>query len=479
MLHIELEDGDQVVADIGHSGGVSSLVVTDDGVVVSGADDGFVYVRDAQGRSIVPPAHVPEVTALAHVPGTDLVLVGTVGSAHAINLEDGRHAPVAEFGDARVTAAAAWGAEVVVGCADGAIRALAPTRGVRELATLGEPIATVVPAGNGLVVTTTRGLVVGMAGDGTVAWRTPRAAGEVRGAAVHGDHVVLAGAGPASGTGRIVVLDADGGEVAVAEVDVPVAALAADEARVVAALEDGSVRAVGGVAAAAPAFGDVIGTVETLGIEALAIAGTGEVWIGTAGGGVHRVGDGTALPARSSGVVAMSFADDQRTALGVDGRRVLAYDLVEGAVEEVVTIPGAVAVTHADDDVVVALSDGSLQRRRGPDCTEVVATGPSGLLPNALGRGGGVILAEDDDTYSTVDAATLAPAAIAEENFFRFLVVRREGNVFVGKGPSAGLEVTVVGTTGFAAVRPGTASVTEDGRDWFRVWRSGGWVELA
>lgn len=479
MLHIELEDGDQVVADIGHSGGVTALVVTE-AAVISGADDGYVYVRDHDGRSIVPPAHLPEVTALAEVPGTDLVLIGTAGSAHALNLEDGRHAPVAELGDARITAACAWGAEVAIGCADGTVMALASTGGTRTLTTLDEPVAGVAAAGNGLVVTTTRGLVVGMAGDGTVAWTTPRAAGEVRGVAVHGEHVVIAGAGPSSGSGRIVLLDADGSEVVVAEVEAPVVALATDDEDLVAALEDGTVRTVSGVADGAPVLGQRIGAVESPGIESLALAPDGAVWCGTAGGDVVRIDEDAALPARSSGVLAMSFADDQATALAVDGQRVLHYDLVSGDVEEVVAIPGAVAVTHVpEDDFVVALRDGSLQRRRGPAGDEVLAAGPSGLLPNALGRGGGVVLAEDDDTYSTVDAVTLAPAEIADENFFRMLVARREGNGFVGEGPSSGLTVTVVQTSGFAAVRPGMASVTDDGREWFRVWRDGAWVAPA
>lgn len=476
MLHIELEDGDQVVADIGHSGGVTALVVSED-AIISGSDDGYVYVRDRDGRSIVPPAHLPEVTALALIPGTDLVLVGTVGKAEALHLEDGRHAPVAELDGARVTAACDWGTDVVVGCADGAVIAVTPSRGARTLATLDEPVAEVVPAGNGLVVTTTRGLVVGMAGDGTVAWRTPRAAGEIGHGVVAEERIVLAGAGPGAGTGRILVLDIEGAEVAIAEARASVEGLVEQDGRVLALLADGSVHEVVGVGDEAPSTGATLGTVEAVAVESLAVGPDGDVWVGTAGGGVVRAEDGHRLPARSSGVVAMSFADDTATALGTDLERVFSYDLVEGHVQEVLALSGTVAVTHVEDDIVVARRDGSLERRRGPDFTEVLAAGPSGLLPNALGRGGGVVLAEDDDTYSTVNATTLAPAEIAEENFFRMLVARREGHGFVGDGPHEGLEVIVVDRTSFAVVRGDSVSLTDDARDWFRVWRRGRWVQ--
>lgn len=475
MRYLELDDDDHVVLDVGHSGGVTGLAVTPD-AIVSGGDDGFVYVRDRTGASLVPPAHLPAVTTVVFLGGTTCV-VGTAGHTYGLDITTGDHRPLAGLEDTWAAAVVELDGRAVLGCGDGSLRTLAFGEGVRPFASLPSVVRAMARDGDdGIAVCSADGTLTYLDAGGNVRWQASLMPGEIESVACHSGIVVVGGASPTPGMGQVVAFDADGREIHRIGAAAPVSRLAADAGGILAAVGDGTVHRLDEDLTDAGTLGRVPG----MGVESLA-ARDGEVWYGTADGRVGRVDPPRELPAVSSGVLALSIRLDEQAAIGSDGRRLLTYDLRSGEVTSEAEVEAVVALTYAGpdtDDIVVALPDGRLQRRRGPGYDAVVAEGRVALRPTALGVIDGLVVAEDDESYAAVAADDLSPAELDQDRFESVAIVRRTGFAFTGHGPLVALDVAVIDATELVVARPGLVGVTDGAATWLRVWSDDEWVEL-
>lgn len=475
MRYLELDDDDHVVLDVGHSGGVTSLAVTPD-AVLSGGDDGYVYARDLDGASLVPPAHLPEVTTVVFLGGTTCV-VGTVGHTYGFDITTGDHRPLAGLEDTWVGAGVELAGRAVLGCGDGSVRTLAFGEGVRPFASLTAPIKGMARDGDdGIAVCTVDGTLTYLDTEGDVRWQVSLMPGEVESVTCRDGTVVVGGASPTPGMGQVIAFDLDGQETHRVGVAAPVAALAAAPDAVAVAIGDGTVHRLG------DDLVDVgtVGTVQGLGVESLAV-GDGEIWYGTADGRVGRLDPPRELPAVSSGVLALTIRSDEEAAVGSDGRRLLTYDLRSGDVTAETELEAVIALTYAGpdtDDLVVAYPDGRLERRRGPGHGEVLAEGRVDFRPTALGLVDGLVVAEDEESYTAVAADDLSPAELDAERFDDVAIVRRTGFAFTGHGPLVAVDVAVIDSTELVVARPGLVGVTDGAATWLRVWSDDGWAEL-
>lgn len=475
MRYLELDEGDEVVLDVGHSGGVTGLAVTP-AAIVSGGDDGYVFVRGRDGASLVPPAHLPEVTTVIFLGGTTCV-VGTVGHTYGLDVTTGDHRPLAGLEDTWVRAGVGLGGRAVLGCGDGSVRTLAFGEGVRPFASLTAAVKAMALDGQqGVAVCTVEGTLTYLDTDGDVRWQASLAPGEVESVACHDGRVVIGGAAPAPATGQVIAFDEDGQEVARVGVAAPVSALAAGPQGLVVALGDGTIRRLGADLADA----GTLGRVDSLGIESLVVT-EDELWYGTADGRVGRLDPPRELPAVSSGVFALTIRFDGDAAVGSDGTRMLTYDLRSGEVTAETELPAVIALTYAGpdtDDLVVAYPDGRLERRKGPGYDDVVAEGRVAIRPTALGIVGGLVVAEDDESYSAVSAEDLSPAELDADRFEDLAIVRRAAFAFAGHGPLAAVDVAVLDARELVVARPGLIGATDGAATWLRIWHDGDWAGL-
>lgn len=481
MYQRSLEPGSVVIADVGHSGGISAIVPTAAGVV-SAADDGYLYLRDTAGMSVRPPLHLPEITCVVPVPGSTLAVVGAADGAYGVDLPTLTHLPLTGFDDhAAVTCGAQVGGDILVGLSDGRIRRVLLDGGTEVVASFEAPVdqLAATPASEAFAV----GLLdggVGLVVDGELVWGHLRRPGAVRALTMTPSSVVAAGSlteapGLEPTRGTLEVLGLDGTTLATLPVEAPVLALAAEGCDVVVGCLDGSVWRLD-----ADHTGlTLLGRLEAdPGISHVALV-DGEVWVGTAGGHVHRLDPPLALPARSSGALAVT-ADPGTDLLAMsDGWRVRWWNLSSLAVGGELVVDGVVALTVAPSegrDLVLAYADGRVERRTGTGYTEVAAAAALPFRPAILGVYGDVVVAADDDGPAMLDAATLAETDLSDDELTVVNGVERTSFWFTGRGVAEGIEVAVIDGRELIVRWLDLLTVTDGALHQARVWDGETWV---
>lgn len=489
MDALELPPGHDLILDVGHSGAVTGIVRYDD-LIVSGGDDGYVFVRGLDGRSVVPPVHLPAVTCLAVVPGIDIVVAGTAGQTSGIDLETGFESPLAGFGGVVAIAGAAVGDHVLLGCSDGSLRRVGVDDDPEVVAQHHAPVHAMASDGRLAAVTHDDGTVLLVDASGAVRWRCALDPHEVHRVAMAPDGTVyVAGSGVPSGgdalSGSIIRLDDVG--VVEARYRTPgwIDALTVHGDDLVVALNDGNLYAVPR-ALDVPLDPAMHRGRRRTGVTTLATLG-GEVWVGSTGGEVGRLDPELALPAVPAGAVALSLSADERRAVTTDGARVVVWDLTTGDALETLDVPGVRAVTFAgedSEDVVLAFLDGRLERRTGEGQATVLATaGPLDARPHTLGWVGPFVMAVagevgDAGTSTLLGADDLATLTATEAALADVSVMERNGNLYAGRGELAGTDVAVLEGRELVVKRGALVTCTAGARPWLRVADDGGFVDV-
>lgn len=472
MEVLPLSEGWQVVLDVGHTAAVTAIDAYDD-VVITGGLDGYVCVRGRDGRSRIPPAHLPEVRCLAVLPGTDLVVVGTEGMVYGLDLESGRSASIGGFEGMGAVAAVGLADRVVLGGEDGSIRTIDLGDPPRTIARFGAPVQGLVAAGDAVVATFTDGRVRVLDLDGEVRAETSLEPGEVLSVAADAEVVVLGGAGlPGSAplSGQLLVLDAALTERARLPQEVYVEAVALTGGAILALLGDGR------LVRTDPSLAEptTLAQREGLGSASLRVLGD-EVWTGGIDGSVGRWDPPLELPSIPSRVLAASMTTDQRFAATTDGLQVALWDLRSGEALVTLALEGVRAVSFAEDDtldVVVAFLDGRLERRTAPQWTEVVADTRLPARPDELGYVGPFVIVQGPgiDEVRMLDAETLAPFEPNQDALDDRCVLERRGFPFVGRGLLEGVELSVLEGRELVVQRPGLLTATSGATDAVRIW---------
>jgi hypothetical protein len=484
---IELPQGHDLILDVGHSGAVTGIGRYDD-LVVSGGDDGYVFIRGTDGRSVVPPVHLPSVTCLVVVPGIDIVVVGTEEQTSGIDLETGFESPLAGFGGVVAVAGAPVGEHVMLGCSDGSLRTVSADDDPEVVAQHSAPVHAMASDGRLAAVTHDDGTVLLVDATGAVRWRAELHPHEVHRVAMAADGTVyVGGSGVPSGGGELsgVIVQLDDVGVVQARYLTPgwIDAMTVRGDELVVALSDGNLYAV-------PRALDVemdasmhLGRRRS-GVTTLATV-DGEVWVGSNAGEVGRLDPVLELPSVPSGVFALSLTSDELRAVTTDGARVVVWDLTTGEERLALEIPGVRAVTFAgedSEDLVLAYLDGRLERRGGAEQGDVLATaGPLDPRPHTLGWVGPFVMAiagevGDADGSVLLDADDLEELTATEAALDDVSVMERTGYLFAGRGELAGTDVGVVAGTGMVVKRGGLVTATEDLRGWLRVADASGFV---
>jgi hypothetical protein len=479
MRYVELEAGWDVVFDVGHSGGVRALAAAR-GRIVSGGDDGYLFVRTLEdGRSTVPPPHLADIRAVAVIAETGRALVATDDGLVGVDLETGAFGDLEGFSSA--LGAVVWtGDAAIVGADDGSVWRLPMDGSPRLVDELGASVeGMAIDAAAGLVVAVTvDGQVVGIdASAGRVRWRRQHAPGQAAHVAVAGGVVVIGGAGPEENHGRLASLAADGGAVVVQiETDWRVDALTSTSDDIAAAFADGSVVRYGRDLTDAGAVGKVAGT----GVESLLVAGD-DIWAGTGDGRVVRVHDGAELPSVSSGVFALTVRSDESLSVGTDGSQLVTWDVREGVIVRRVEIPGVLALSYArddSDDLVLAFTDGRVERRTGDEWSTVAATGALGFRPRSLGWFGGRIAALGAGRTDVLDAESLEPSSLPDAVLEGVARVERTGFAFTTCGTIHGLELAVIAGEHLVVRRPGLLGIGPGAGRHVRIWTGAEFLSL-
>lgn len=485
---IELVAGQDLILDVGHSGEVTGIGRYDE-LVISGGDDGYVFIRGMDGRSVVPPVHLPSVTCLVVVPGIDIVVAGTAQETAGIDLETGFASPLAGFGGVVAVAGAAVGEHVLLGCSDGSLRSVSADDDPAIVAQHTAPVHAMASDGRLAAVTHDDGTVLLVDATGAVRWRTELHPHEVHRVAMAADGTVyVGGSGVPSGgaelSGVIVQLDAVG--VVQARYLTPgwIDALTVRGDDLVVALSDGNLYAV-------PRTLDVdldpsmhLGRRRS-GVTALTTV-NGEVWVGARDGSVDRLDPVLELPAIPSGVFALSLTSDERRAVTTDGARVVVWDLTTGEERVALDVPGVRAVTFAgedSEDLVLAFLDGRLERRGGAEQTTVLATaGPLEPRPHTLGWVGPFVMAiagevGEADGSLLFEADDLSALTATEAALVDVSVMERVGSLFAGRGELAGTDVGIVAGTDMVVKRGTLVTLTAGARRWLRVADDTGFLD--
>lgn len=484
MDALELANGHHVVLDVGHSGAVTGIVRCDD-LIVTGGRDGFVYVRRTDGRSVVPPAHLPEITCIAMPPDIDVAVVGTVDRVFGVDLETGDDAPLAGFGGVGAVAAATVGDVVLVGCDDGSLRTVSADAGTTVLSVgTGVPVRAVASNGSRAAVSHLDGTVRLIEHDGTEHWSVSLHPAEVACLAVAADGTVLAAGsgGPSGGhdlSGIVLRLGASGDVESRMMLPGWVDAMTINEDTVVVALSDGNVHRIGAELQTSLGEDTHLGRYFA-GVTWLSTI-DGEVWVGTTRGQVSRIAPGLTLPSVPSGMFSLNVSGDERRAVATDGAQVVVWDLTTG--EPIVTLAreDVRAVTFAGSDskdVVLALLDGSLERRTGEGLLEVaVSAAPLADRPHTLGWLGPLVMAfagEVADASTPADALLIDPDDLStirpnEDAFLDVTVMHRSGYWFAGTGELDGTHVAVIDREHLVVQRDRLVTATPGARPWIRI----------
>jgi len=484
MNIVELAHGQHVVLDVGHSSAVTGIARYE-GLIVSGAQDGYVYVRGSDGRSVVPPAHLPAVTCVAMPPDIDVAVVGTVDQVFGVDLETGDDAPIAGFGGTVAVAAATVGDVVLVGCADGSVRSVHAEDGTTVVSLhAGAPVRALASSGRFAAVSYEDGTVALLDAEGNEVWSTQLDPAEVHRLAVTADGAVLAaGAGRPSGGDELsgVVLQLGAPGVVEARYLTPgwVDAMTIDGDTVVVAISDGNVHRIG-LALEEPLGADThLGRFFT-GVSCLATL-DGEVWIGTNDGKVARLAPEAALTAVSSGMFSLNMSSDERRAVATDGLQVVVWDLTTGERLIGLEVDGVRAVTFAgedSEDVILVRLDGTVERRTGEGLSEVVASaGPLVERPHTLGWVGPLVMAfagavaDPTDTEGAVllDPDSLEVLEPSEDAFDDVSVMRRVGYWFEGTGELDGTRMAVIDREHLVVQRDRLLTLTSGALEWVRI----------
>lgn len=484
MDALELATGHHVILDVGHSGAITGIVRFDD-LIVTGGRDGFVYVRRTDGRSVVPPAHLPQVTCIATPPDIDVAVVGTVDQVFGVDLETGDDAPLAGFGGVVAVAAATVGDVVLVGCDDGSLRTVSADDGTATLSVgAGVPVRTVASNGRHAAVSHLDGTVRLIEHDGTERWSVSLHPAEVTCLAVAADGTVFAAGsgGPSGGhdlSGVVLRLGASGDVEARMMLPGWVDAMTLDGDTVVVALSDGNVHRIG-TELQTPLGEDTHLGRYFVGVTWLSTI-DGEVWVGTTSGQVSRIAPELALPTVHSGMFSLNVSGDERRAVATDGAQVVVWDLTTG--EPIVTLAreDVRAVTFAgsdSEDVVLALLDGSLERRTGEGLLEVAVTAvPLPDRPHTLGWLGPLVMAfagEVADASAPAGALLIDPDDLStirpnEDAFLDVTVMHRSGSWFAGTGALDGTRVAVIDREHLVVQRDRLVTATDGARPWIRI----------
>ncbi len=460
MRYVALEDGDRIVLDIGHSGGVSGIAVVGKSIV-SGADDGFVYVRGEDGRSEVAPAHVPAVSCVLHIPGTTKCLIGTRGVAFAMDVATGATAAMRGLHESPATTGAVAGDLAVLGCLDGALRSIRADGTVETLASFDVPVAHLAASDDLLAVVLVSGDLIALEPDGRERWRAEHVPSELQHVAVLDTSVVTSGPDP-DGSGVETLLrqfGPDGQPTQQRPTGVPVTALGSAFDGVVVALGNGQVLRYPSGLDAEP---EHVGTVPDVSIETLHVDIDG-VWYGGSGGEVGRVTPALALPQIDGGYYGMSMlSDDQVLASDILGISVL--DLASGQEMDRLSLPAVVALTVAADgtgDLVTARVDGVVQRHAGARWDQLVSEVTFDERARELGTlGRDVIAVSESGDCLRLTGTELEPAPATDEDLERAKIMRREGAGFVAR-PDEALRVFPVDHDDLVVVRDGKAAVSD------------------
>ena len=476
MEYFELEPDWEVVLDTGHSAAVRAIVEVD-GLVVSGGDDGFVFVRGRDGASVVPPAHLRAVRCLVPVPGTYLCLVGTRQGLVGLDLRTGMYGELEGFEDTGVVAGGAVDGLVALGADGGRVAVSVDGSGFRDLLRSG-PAVRAVGTHDDVVVVANPDATVGFGVDGSVRWR--HATGAEPSIAVGADGSVVVAHHPPGGSTAVVerLRVADGSVLASATVPVPVRAVGWSGSEVVVLRVDGSTETL------APSLDPRSAPTAPLADAVPQVVSSGAssgAWTGWLDGAVRSLDGAVVLPACASGVHTVSVDGDESVVVGADADGLRCWDLRSGDERSQLALPGVRSVAFAaegTDDVVVALLDGTIERRTGPAWGELVASSRLARPARSLGYFGGRIVGMDAAAVEILDADTLAPSALPEDVLAGVAVMERQGAWFVGRGMLAGVDVAFVEGRGPVVRRPGLLAVPPAMLDVVRIWDGGGFLAL-
>ena len=484
---LELPQGHDLILDVGHSGAVTGIGRYDE-LVISGGDDGYVFVRGMDGRSVVPPVHVPSITCLVVVPGIDIVVVGTEEQTSGVDLETGFASPLAGFGGVVAVAGAAVGEHVMLGCSDGSLRTVSADDDPEVVAQHTAPVHAMASDGRLAAVTHDDGTVLLVDASGAVRWRAELHPHEVHRVAMATDGTVyVGGSGVPSGGGELsgVLVQLDEVGVVQARYLTPgwIDAMTVNGDDLVVALNDGNLYAVPRTLDVALDVSMHLGRRRS-GVTTLT-SHDGEVWVGARDGAVDRIEPVVELPAVPSRVFALSLTGDERRAVTTDGGRVVVWDLTTGEERYALDVAGVRAVTFAgedSEDLVLASLDGRLERRGGEEQRDVLATtGPLDPRPHTLGWVGPFVMAiagEVGDAAGSrlFDADDLTELTATEAALVDVSVMERVGTLFAGRGELAGTDVGIVDGTGLVVKRGGLVTYTDAVRRWLRVADDSGFV---
>lgn len=472
MEYFELERAWEVVLDIGHSAPVRAIVEVD-ATVVSGGDDGYVFVRDHQGASLSPPAHCRAVRCLLPIDGTHLCLVGTRAGLVGLDLRTGVYGEIEGFDDVAVTAMVAADDVVAVGAGDGRVWTSTGGAGFVLLASLGAEVTGLAIVGDVIAAVGPFG-VVALDHAGAEAWRHDT--GVHPSVAAGPGSLVVAHHRSEPAQAVVEVFDADGGRRHGITCALPVVALAASGAGVDVLLIDGTVERRN----AALDLVEVVASADPEGQPLTLAAGPGPRWIGWGDGSVRTADGSVVLPARSGGVYATTIDGDEDCVVAAVPGGLCRWNLRDGSSERT-ELPGACAVAFAGEqspELVVAFLDASLERRPGFGVPEVAARGLLTDRPSGLGYFGGRIVATSRSGAEIVDADTLEASSLPRELLSGVARMEHRGAWFVGCGMLEGVNVAFVDGSGPIVHRPGLLAVPEELIDVVRIWDGAGFIDL-
>lgn len=211
----------------------------------------------------------------------------------------------------------------------------------------------------------------------------------------------------------------------------------------------------------------------------------GEVWVGTNGGGVSRLTPNLVLPSVSSGMFSLGMSSDERRAVATDGKRVVVWDLTTGKELASLDTQGgtsqpARAVTFVGEDtedVVIALFDGTLERRTVTALTEVAAASePLADCPHTLGSLGPLVVAFTGFAspakptgallVNPADFGSIQPNTDAGVDV---TAMRRVGYWFAGTGELEGTRMAVIAREHLVVQHGRLLTVTPGAREWVRI----------
>lgn len=469
---------------MGHTAAVTAIDTWED-LVITGGLDGAVWIRDHQGRSRIPPAGLPAVLCLAVLPGTDLVLVGTAGMVHGLDLESGRCGSIDGFAGMHAVAAVGIADQVVLAGSDGSLRTIDAENPPRTIARFPAAVRSIAALGD---------TVVAACADGTV--RVIDLTGTLqRETTCHPLEVTCAAAGASATGGSTVILGgmehrgastAGGGLLVLNEALEELATVPLKEAVVAAGYHGEGILAAtaGGQIVRIENDWKTTTVVHRRGrqITAMHVSDTG-VWTAEVTGAVSRMEPPVEFPWAPSGAVAATMTIDERYGATADHEKVVLWDLRTGDAVVTLAREGVKALSFAEDntlDIVLAYHDGRLERRAAPQWTTVVGATQLDAAPAEVGYVGPYIIVQDlrstPPAVQMFDAETFQPVEPTEDALEDRCVMERRGITFTGGGLLADTHLSLVGGTHLVVQRPGLLTATTGATTVVRIWDGTGFL---